>query len=129
MKMREDQRSVDSVSIRLVLILRTMPIQEESYNLDQLNMIEADGKTRTDVLTLVEGFVFDVRDAIRVKLGVEEAARRRVWLAIVGADWPNVSLALDEGIGYEIEETTVAARLNDKGKDRVRNRKHLMTAV
>lgn len=106
-----------------------MPIQEESYNLDQLNMIEADGKTRTDVLTLVEGFVFDVRDAIRVKLGVEEAARRRVWLAIVGADWPNVSLALDEGIGYEIEETTVAARLNDKGKDRVRNRKHLMTAV
>lgn len=78
-------------------------------------MIEADGKTRTDVLTLVEGFV-------------EEATRRRVWLATVGADWPNVSLTLDEGIGYEIEETTVAARWNDQRKDRVRNRNNLMTA-
>ena len=91
-------------------------------------MIEADGKTRTDVVTLGVGFVFDDRDAIRVKLGVEEAARGRVWLATIGTDWPNVSLALDDGIGYEFEETTVAARLNDKGKDRVRNRKYLMTA-
>lgn len=81
----------------------------------------------TYVLTLVEGFIFDDRDAIRLKLGVEEATTPGTWLATVGTDWLNTSN--DEGIGYDMVEITVAARLNDKRKDKVSDREYLMTAV